>query len=418
MGRYDFVSPGAEVVGGLTKLLAERKAEERQQLMDSLAVKADERAATEMQMRQQEAVQRQKIQEAQLASQQQNDEVQRYGLLAGNLDVGASADTLRPEDQELVGKYGGWNTATPAPQDLSAVGDAASASDAVGSIQAPQRTFVGTREQRERERKRKNSGALLAKLAQDPRHADKMEIVQMAAEQNDGIIPDSMLALFMPPKKIKALSYRNPNQLIDVGEVDANTEIVNIPHPPDYGSNRREWSKVGQTVDGRTIYSDSHGNEKIGDVAGRIPGDSDTLGIRAGTKELHLDSIADLQETGGSWFPWDDDPAIEPGRLQAFRQTAANMIEEARTTGPVKALASLYVRDINAYENAVKTMPALSDAEESDLSVLTNQIAGPDVRPLLKKYPVKDTNSGKLTVTPKADSRPLTGLEEVMLRKQ
>ena len=145
MGRFDFSSPSAEAVEGITGILARRKAEERQALLDQLQVNADQRAAQEVQAQNE-------MRQATMAQMAQNQELQRYGHITANLDYGADASKsgLSPDDIELVGRLGGWKYSTPTPSPNGPVTDASGASDAVASLPAPSRSFVGTPQQRER----------------------------------------------------------------------------------------------------------------------------------------------------------------------------------------------------------------------------------------------------------------------------
>jgi hypothetical protein len=415
MGRFDFASPGAEAVEGITKVLARRKAEERQNLLDSLTVKADERAAAE-------AVAQQQVREAQLRQMDLQNQVTReqqdrlkYEQIANNLDLGteASKANLKPADVDLIGKYGGWSVKAAPPANTSGVTDAASASDVVANTQGPSMVFVGTRDQRERQRRLDESGKIIARMATNPKTAKWADAAAMSAANNDGKISDEILAMLGPDVDVSIFDEPS-GRFKSGGTISRGAQVVTRGWSPNYntGANRREWIPHGVNSDGYVVFVNGNGQTKVGDVQIANPRGAASLGISQPAIDSHMATLGGLQEVGTGFLGYGE-AKIPEANLIMFRQSANNLIQQAKTTAKVKQLAGVFVKDINEFQKALAQTANLTPDEGGQLKVLTDAIASPELQEVLKRYGFK-APAAKATPTPAA---PLTGLERSLMKK-
>lgn len=180
-GQFDFTSPGAAASDAMTQALVERKALERQNLIDSLSVKASQRADAEAE--QQKAYQNYEMQ----MGRDRNDR-ERADFLTKNMHnmVGQDISHLRPEDQQLLTNSGLARQAPvmTAPPILG--------TDNANGTQTPDQaaqmqnklTYSGTYEDQEKQKLRDVANQIIARQA----NPEAKRFLQDSADANDGML--------------------------------------------------------------------------------------------------------------------------------------------------------------------------------------------------------------------------------------
>jgi len=383
MSRFDFVSPGAAFTGEMTKLLAERKAEERQRLLDSLAQNADSRAAQQLERESAESKQR-------MASQQQQDELARLGAVTSNLDIGADPEAagVSPEMIALGKKYGAWHD-VPEPQVNTAItgmqddqGQAPTdftPADATPPAPKTHLGYVGSAQQRDRERKRAQTGAIISSLMQDPQKKQVGEFLANVAAANDGVLSDQALSYLAPDTNVKIFDEPS-GKFKDGGSIPANSHVVTRGYAPSQASMRDRF--IGSDISGHPVSINSDGSYKVDqNVQLKTGAEENSIGIPQRLIEDHNTRVSLLSP--------DDNGIVDPNDMRVFRQSGFSIIQAANRVSPmVRQLATEFLNNPAAYAQHL-TKVQLDDREISQLEQLKNAIASPEVAELLKRNPVK-----------------------------
>lgn len=392
MGRFDFVSPGAAFTGEITKLLAERKVEERQRLLDSLATNADQRAATE-------ATEQKKVRDAQLKSQQQQDEIARLGAITGNMDVGDAPTGMAQEDVDLGKKYHAWKD-VPVPRTSAAVtnmqgeegGPPAEGFTPEQNQQGPAPTrlgYVGTAAQRDRDRKKQQSAQMIANLLQDadPAKKEAGALMQRVWEARDGDIPDGMFDM-LAPNHLQIFDERN-GKLGKAQDIPFGTKIMTRGYPPSGAYRPYEPAKpIGRTPEGVPVMQDQKDGHLYIDPSGIQTGTDTTdapLSVSPVLSDKHTVSVRRLEPNNGYFG---DGVTVDAADMRVFRKTASDIISAAKTTKTVKHLATMLISDIDDYNLALTTTP-LDEREASQLEQLSNMLVPAGIDVIIQNNPVK-----------------------------
>jgi hypothetical protein len=239
MGRFDFKSPGAAFTASIADTLAQRKAEERQMMLDQLTVNSDQRA--------QEAAARQ-AEEHRLGLEQtrqqmgfagEDQEFQRAGMIAAGLDP----DSEIPAEALPLFQKLGWARQLPTPQvstetsvqmpegaDPEAFAKQLEQSTAPSG--PPRYGYVGNEKQREHRRKQEQTGALLKNLMGNKETAEAGQYLAQLAAANDGIVPEAVAAKFLQPNVPLEIFDQETGKIRSAGNVSPHAQILTHTRPP------------------------------------------------------------------------------------------------------------------------------------------------------------------------------------------
>lgn len=405
MARFDFQSPGAAFAGEITDLLAQRKAEERQRMLDQLTVNADTRAQ-EVASRQGEEHKAQMLamQQQQAAAAQQM-ELGKVGALGWGLDADDDLSGMAPEDLALMQKWGRVKN-LPTTQVSTDVEFSTPEGEALegGPVEAPvpappaqpRLGYVGTPEQRERQRLRSQSSNLIAGLMQNPKTAETGAFLAQLAQANDGLVPGDVMAQFLAPESPIGVFHEPTGQVTFGGKpassMPSNAKVFSQGHAPYRAP--RQWINGGIDPEtGNTVLVDPNVVGPDGQPARiQIPNTaprganatSTALGIPQGLYEDHRDNMLVLQE--------DENGKVATANMRMFRQSANQLIREAKKASPMaRELASTYVNDTANYDRLVREAAAsgkLDDKTKTDLGALLDVVGTADLKDLFLANPV------------------------------
>lgn len=417
-GRFQFSSPGAAFSSELTKIMAERKAEERQRLLDSLALNADQRA--EQAAQRQEADQREQVRmnNASLESaaftqerQKQSDLMAQLAALTANKPKGWQPDeaVVDPALLEAGDKFGVWNRRPVSEASTAEIGPDGTPRQPVTTTVTPKtyREYAGTREEQEKDRRKSQLGAMVMTLMQssDPRKHEIAAAMKSQLDATDEVSPQ-LLALLGPNTPVNVIDPRS-NKITPAGSVSPGSENIMKPQPV-YHPPQRD-TEVRVNTDGYMVYQRPNGTTYV-DTSQKFPTQRDPsegpLGIPATMYNAHLMRVDTLEP--------DSDGKVDPAVMRGFRQSAANIISKANVTPKVKNLASMWANNANSYNEQLKQVQ-LTDREVEQLQDLKIVVATPEVEEILAKNPVI---SVKPTVKPAPAAATKTPtLEEIMSKK-
>jgi len=238
MARFDFQSPGAAFTDQIANQLAERKANERQRMLDQLTVNADQRAAEQAQRQAAES-------EAQLAQMAHQQELQDLEVIRSGLTMGRA-----PTDSKAVSlleKYGLMRD-MPSPQvststEFSGSGDTQMEGPTAGPMERtppapPRRGYIGTAEVQAKDRLRSQSASLISGLMQDPKTRENGAFLAQLASANDGVVPADIMAQLMAPGKagvvfdVEGGFYKDAAGKRITGSLPSNAHIAIQTRPP------------------------------------------------------------------------------------------------------------------------------------------------------------------------------------------
>jgi hypothetical protein len=363
MARFDFQSPGAGFTDQITDMLAQRKAEERQRMLDQLTVNADRRA-------QEVAARQQSEHEEQMRGMGQEREIGLVNALGVGRSRGDDLSTLSPEQRELFSKYG-RTTQFPGTQ-VSTTTEM----EGVDGLQTevapptpPRMGYVGTPQEMEDERRRAADASAIARMMEsdNPAEREKGALLSRMMSMNDGKIPAEFAAKLMTPGG-RVRSY-NPDtgKMSDLGEVGAFDQVISQGYRP------RDFSQQPlmplESEDGSQAgYWDPNQRKLVEPPPGwrhRRPGGSQylPLGVSDGASSDYrqqLEIINPDPETG----------LIAPGVMSSLRQTAGVMIANSRTSPKVKDIAMRFLNDPSSIASEQMT-----DTEKTQFKQLMTLIA-------------------------------------------
>lgn len=203
MGQYNFISPGAAAGAGIEEVLIRQREDARKALLDEVT-----RANAESQR---------KATEANIKNQNERLAMEKLGVVEKGLEPNQDLSTLDPETLDILRRYGrlGPGPTQPTPSVSSKVtGEGESFDDAgepldsgVMSLprdpnvevidqgapaQAPShgKFYVGSPEDRKRERVNKNVESVIQQIKGDPNLSELEKIVRInTALENEGTLP-------------------------------------------------------------------------------------------------------------------------------------------------------------------------------------------------------------------------------------
>jgi hypothetical protein len=385
-GRFEFESPGAAFTGEITKLLATRKAEERQRLLDSLSFSADQRA--------QEALEREKREsDARMESQKQEDILRRLGTTASFMEPGddPASRGLSPEDIAAGQRIGMWKE-QPVPQVSTAItgmtDEAGTPTENFTPEQATapapkkQLAYVGNPAQRERLRKRTEQGNMIAEMlgSNNPAERQKGELLVKLINLNDGEIPKEAQGLLMPNKPVSVFS-QSTGKLTDAGSVAPNAEVITQGYPPRELRGPQALYAGTSEEDGSTVFVDptDWSEHKIRGTRRGPDTSQNGLGVPQGMLNDHRANNYMLRP--------DDYGKVDPARMGRFRQSALQIIASTKASPKVKELANLFVTNTPRYEQVLPTVQGLSTQDVNQLRQLLGAIADPQTVEIMRRNP-------------------------------
>lgn len=406
-GRFEFESPGAAFTSQIAQALMQRKAEERQQLLDSLQFSAEQRANDEA--RRNAEMQQQQIaaSKASMASQAQQDELARLGALTQNMTAGANPEEMgySPEDIQLMQKWGRLKS-VPVPQtSTSATFTDEQGNPTEGPVEAPaappapktRYSFVGTPQEQEKERLRGLSGQLIQGLMQNPKQAEVGAFLAQIAQANDGVLPPDVLAQYAGPGR-HLMTLGPSGKVTDthqqIGPLD---QVVQLGYPPSsYFAPEPAKQWVGVDPDdptgGTQIYMDRQGN--ISKVRGSRPNAAGTnsanlLGI---PEDAYYKLSLSIGELGA------DPQSVDEAALADYRTKAAGAIGISKLPNNVKLIAMQYLNNPNAalqIANQMLEQGKLTAKDVDALSAAIGAIAPEHVKDILNANPYNPDASDK-----------------------
>lgn len=249
-GQFDFISPGAAFSDQLTQQLVERRAQDRQNLINTLGVRADQRAD-------QEAQQMQQWRNYQMASGKQKDEIERVNELTKNMPIGADPQSLgwSPDDIALGKKYGRFQQITAPP----IMGSDSASGPIAGTPAQTTLSHVGSPQQQEKLKLQKATQAMLAGVTD----ADQKAALTKMVAANDGVMPQEGFSLLMPNRPVWEFNQMtNKFGAIPGASLPPNADVVTHGYPPaSYFDNRDRPTgdyAFGQFVNGKFTPSDDN----------------------------------------------------------------------------------------------------------------------------------------------------------------
>lgn len=384
MGRYDFQSPGAAFSSEIAKLLAERKAEERQQLMDSLAVKAEERAAAasaEQRMMNQASL---REQEARMGSQRQQDEIQRLGAITPFLTMGQDVSNMPDENIGLGQKYGAFQMKNAPEVSTEITGMEAEGQQLEGEAPPvpfvpnkpqPKWSYVGTPQEREKDRLRAATGAAIAAI-EDPKIQKHLGMIAAA---NDGQLPEGILEQYTGETPISIFDEQS-GSFKSGGTMPNRGKIITRDRPPAsaYTTPPMQYNGADPTNPDMQVWIRRDGSTV------KIPGRRGTQGAIGlpGYAETGLNfAINNLIQS----------PA-DPQAIANYRTTAARAVQNVRGnySPTVRHLATQYINNPSETTQQMEQMIDAGQLTEEDMmqfESLTDSIVPQDIRHIITANP-------------------------------
>lgn len=400
-GRFDFDSPGAAFVDTMAKVLAERKAEERQQMLDKLTMSAEERANRAETRAAEQARGENEWRRVQTENVKWNQENQEFDTLVKYLDPGKPlAGQATPKQIELLKKRAAVRERTvpqpsvsssesfSAPEGMNYEVDAPDAEPWLGGfpqggpaptpapaapppVSKPQAFFSGTSEYQQNERLKSSHGNVIVRLLseKDPSKQALGEYFLQLADANNGIIPEEAFAL-LRNKPVFSFDHETGEFTELEGGVPSDTApIINRTRPP---KPTRTWFKGGTTKEGKTIYYNDAGEEILGPNIVGPDKSEDPTGIKVGV-------LNNLDLAGGAMMADPSDPtAINTYKLSAKR--AVNSATQGNQK--VKSWVSMFIENpVAATEHLLKN--PLTPEEQADADMLLNAVGARDFKSIL-----------------------------------
>lgn len=411
MARFDFVSPGAAFTDAVTDFLTKKKAEERQQLLDSLAVNADRRAAEAATLEAKEANQR-------MATQQDMNERARVAEISQYLDPNdpAALQGLSPEDRALMQKHGAIRdipnsstvasqpiTGSPLTPALPATGTGKPSTPPlrdVGSIimgamqpgRPTQQGFVGNQAQRDLLRQRQATGSFINGLMTNPDTKQAGTMFGALAQIHNGILPDSSDVAIMHelgPKKQFAIFDENSKKITtpdgkSITDYDPSkyTLITRGFMPPGYANSFMD-RYVGTNEDGYPVFMGKDGKLHVDTTAGRFKTPANTM---AGALTAPILDDLNTKATMLMQNPSDKD-AIDSYRSSATYAAAQMTVRNTPTVKQIINEIIMNPRQGNALFAKALDSGEISKNDANVISSVVSSVLPPNIVDILKLSP-------------------------------
>lgn len=395
MGRFDFESPGAAFTEQISKELAQRKAEQRQSMLDQLTMNSDVRA-------QEESARRKTESDAQLADTREQRRLQKLGIIGGNMNPGEDPSSLglSPEDIEL-GKSLAMFRRQPTPSVSSTAeftnpetGEQASVAGPASTPEAPvppRLGYVGDKGDRDKQRQRDMSAQFIFGLYndKDPKRAQYAKFAEQQAMLNDGIVPGAVMAQLMQPEVPVNIFDMDSGQMTSGGTVPANSQLITRTRPPRDYKPRNMMQAMDANgnlalIDQESLSIDpATGIAKLpeGYTAARGSNGASNqfipLGISNGAYESYMEELRLLEPNEAG--------VVAPGDMLGLRQRAAKIISDAKVAPKVRDLAMRFVGNPDSIGSE-----SLSQQEALQFRQLLNVIAAaPSVVDIYRRNAIK-----------------------------
>lgn len=355
MSRFDFQSLGAAYTDAMAQLLAERKAEARQQMLDELARAADERAA-----KQSESTLR--LQDQQINASKAAADREELKFYMEGLDPSIDPATqLPPEIVDRLVKTGRvvqdtnpqpsvqTSEAFAAPEGSDYTIDSPPAQSGPTSAFAstpatPPKTryrFIGDKEYRTKQSHKQDVGRVIVSLltSGDPKKVEAGQQLAIISSLRDGEITSEDINRNLPGNIPFYTVDPDTGIPISRGNVQSNAQISVLPR-----SGLDEFKKAGTTVDGRIIYSNGRGQERTGDLITRNDSES-PVGIPQGRMDNLDDAKFALQRN-----------TSDPEAINGYKLAAQDAVSAAKQgTQKAKSWANMFI------DNPVAATQLLAD---------------------------------------------------------
>jgi hypothetical protein len=402
MARFDFQSPGAAFTGQIAEQLAERKATERQRMLDQLTMNADSRAA--------EAAQRQQAEsEAQLADMAHRKELQDLDVYRSGLRRGQTP--TNPQVTSLLDRYGLLED-LPSPQvstatEFSGADGTQMEGPTSGPMEQsapvpPRRGYVGSLLEQEKDRLRANTRGLIDTLMAKPETRQDGEFIAKFALANDGIADPGIIAHSMAPGKagvvfdVERGIFKDASGKTITGNLPSNAHVVTQSRPP---RELRPRSWIGAGVEpgtGNSVFIDPDDIDRMTGQPRRfvIPGTSKPSsgaagrGSALGIPATYLDDLDNAERALGY-----DPRSVDEQAFSNYRGSLTRGFGAASYGSPaVKAAAQMYIQNPEAAAEMIdKLIDAAPDrASMERIATEYNQYLGaipPHVKEMLKNNP-------------------------------
>lgn len=397
MPRFEFTSPGAAFASEMAKVLAERKAQERQQLLDSLTMNADARAQQQLELEKQRT-------DAEIASRVQRDEIERIGAYGQYHDPG---DVVQDTGiQGLLKKYGAGEEQqppVPPPAATSSIvsengapvpKDPGFTSEAAAPPPPPPSQFVFRGDEKGRERLRKKQGwqDLIAsyKASKDPKDQETAEFLTRVGEASDWqadpkevmdqIAPNVPIYIFDEPSG----KFLDPSgKIVDATTIPANAKIVQRSHFPSSFYTEKNPIYVGDDPDnpGNSLFMDPRTHETFS-ARGQRGSSTQALGIPMGVLNNVQAAIANLGY---------DPKNVNLQALTDFRNIVSSAVTSARLHNPMsRQMIVSYLNNPGQTSMEIaklRASGALSARDIDDIVTIIDTLVPAHVKEMLKNNP-------------------------------
>lgn len=394
MARFDFQSPGAAYTDAMAKLLAERKAEARQQMLDELARAADERAAkqSESALR----LQDQQINTSKAAADREElkfymdaldptidpatqfspdivDRLVKSGRVVPDTNPQPSVQTSEtfaaPEGADYAIDNSTTNIGSPEklgrlPQDGSIT--------PITTTQAKKKyRFIGDEDYRKQQRREQDVGKVILGLltSGDPKKVEAGQQLAIVSSLRGGDLSSEDIARNLPTNAPFYTVDPDTGIPINRGNIPSNAQVTVLPKD----RSGRHKQKVGTTTDGRTIYADQYGNETIGANPTRDTSEA-PAGIPVGLM-TNLNAVAGAMMTD----------TANPEAVNSYKFVAQQAVNFARQGNPkVKAWVSLYIDNpVAATQATLNKEIVLTPEEQADAEMLLTAVGARNFKAIL-----------------------------------
>jgi hypothetical protein len=396
MSRFDFSSPGAAFVDEMTRVLAERKADERQKMLDTITMAAEERAKA--QEGRDQAMHGVQMQGANLGLDERRTGLENTQVagVTPYLSAGQDISSLPPNIQAILRSRGAITSQTiPTPSVSTDTTMVTPDGQQVGgenitppaATPAPTReVYVGDQGQRDRQTTRTGKGNVISQLlASDNPEAKEagMLIAQVVAADPDADI-STMLSTLLGPKN-PLLVFNEPTGRVESAKgVDGQPVAIRGPqqviqrgYAPRTPAADYTPRYLGTSKDGYPIFQIPGSGQVREDrsVQMKQPVDPNEgpLGIPQGLL-IELDKKKGLLE-GEPGYLWDSNAGDQD--IRTFRGSAISVIESAKSISPkVRELAKNYVLN-PAIAMAMEKTIGLTEEESFQFKRLRDLVVPP-----------------------------------------
>lgn len=357
-GPFDFVSPGAAFADALTQQLAQRKVDQRQQLIDSIAMRAENRA-------QQEADQMNAYRQQEMQTAQQQAEIAKANEIFGSQARGTDLSHYDPDALALGRKYGKVED-VPVPQTDASVTSFqqpdGTQTPATGATPAPPQPVmkpvaVGTVPEQLLDRQRTSDAQLAGGLLSDP-DPTKQALGKAALQDlqmNNGTFSEAFRQRLGPAVPVVA---ENPYTMTIGGKpittattVAPGSVIVKKEIPPPH-PDRIQPMSYDPATDTTTVWDEALGvTRKMqgngppihGGVGGKTPVTNSVFTVKD-NDSLNA-YMANIRKT---WDPNAGISSAAPKDIDNYRQRAFQVLGQVRSPYVKQAIGALLRNPLQA----------------------------------------------------------------------